>query len=155
MKLVRFLAKAYAGGRIVEAGEEVMMPDDFPMGRHTVDVAEESEALANGHLNARITQMAPVENRPDAVFRTDLAHDITASAGVPVFPTWEAQKALDALTVHSADAHPAIDRPILPGHQGMATLGLKPMTALEAPKPETPQFEGETIEAEPADPSGD
>ncbi len=136
MKLVRFLARSYADGRIIESGEEVMMPDDFPMGRHTVDVGIENQAIASGELAAPVTRMPPMAVRPDAVFRTDLAYDITASAGVPVFPTWESQKAMDAMTIHAADNNPAITRPVM--HANL-------LTASE-PLPDGQVLEGAVIE---------
>jgi hypothetical protein len=37
--LVRFLMRSFVNGRLVDAGEEVGVPDDMPMHAHMVDVA--------------------------------------------------------------------------------------------------------------------
>jgi uncharacterized membrane protein YqiK len=44
MKLVRFYRKSYVNARIVEPGEEVLMPDDYVVPDHAVDVGAESAA---------------------------------------------------------------------------------------------------------------
>ncbi len=39
MRLVRFTARAFHEGRIIEPGEELLVPDDLWLGAHMIDVA--------------------------------------------------------------------------------------------------------------------
>ena len=124
MRLLRFLKKSFVNGRIVEVGEEVMMPDSFPLAPHIIDVRAHEDALARGE-----TVAAPVyPTAPQAVFRTDLSHDITAAAGVPVFPTWESQKAFDEITISAKNEQVKIaEQPL---------LAAPPMTEAEGAAPQ-------------------
>ncbi len=61
MRMVRFIARAFFEGRIVEPGEELPVADDVLLGAHMVD-------LTPGAEQPRFTP------RVVSVFRADLAH---------------------------------------------------------------------------------
>jgi hypothetical protein len=75
MKLYRFLKRGWMGGRIIEPGEEVMLPDDVHPGAHMIDVAAEAAG----------TPPAPGAAVLRPVFRADLAHNPSPQAllGMP------------------------------------------------------------------------
>lgn len=96
MRLVRVLKRSFINGSLREPGEEIVIGDDNArLGSNLIDVRLESEAAARGEVHLP----APEPVVPQAVFRTDLSQDITAAAGVPVFPTLESQKAFDEMTL--------------------------------------------------------
>lgn len=76
MKLYRFTKRAYMADRVVEAGDEVLLPDDTVPGAHMIDVAAEFAGTVPGY--------APV-TRP--VFRPDLAHNPGPTVVAPSFAT--------------------------------------------------------------------
>lgn len=77
MKLYRFTKRAYMADRVVEAGDEVLLPDDTVPGDHMIDVAAESAGTVPGY--------APVTRPP--VFRPDLAHNPGSTVVAPSFAT--------------------------------------------------------------------
>lgn len=105
MKLVRYLRRSFVQGRLVEPGEELVLPDEFPMAPHMVDVRAESEMLARG-----VMPPEPVyTHSPTTVYRTDLAYDITAAGGVPMYPSLAAREAQESnLLSKEDDTKPAI-----------------------------------------------
>lgn len=80
MKLVRFLAKSFHGGRLIDPGEEVLVADDVTIGAHMVDVAAESAARNRGEE----LPVVEMPRRPDAVFRADLADGAAMVIAPPV-----------------------------------------------------------------------
>ena len=64
MRFVRFLAKSYCMDRIYEKGEEGLIPDYIPLGRHMVDIRAETEAMARGELDAPTMVLPPKEPDP-------------------------------------------------------------------------------------------
>lgn len=81
MKLYRFLKRSFHGGRIVEPGEEVLLPDDVYPGEHMVDVYAEATATAPAPGSARLASETQADydarTNPMAtvVYRAELANN--------------------------------------------------------------------------------
>lgn len=73
MRLVRFLKQSFAMNRLIQAGEELLVHDDFPLAPHIIDIAAESRGEA---------PMEPDQRDPNAgVFRSELSHNLEAAGG--------------------------------------------------------------------------
>lgn len=109
MRLCRFTARAFFDGRIVEAGEEMLIPDDALLGAHMIDVAVGTapvfapaaqvafrSALAavhptDGHVAERATDTISIPGGPLAPH--ELRAKLTEEARVRAEPTRQREEA--------------------------------------------------------------
>ena len=141
MKLYRFTARSYVNGRIVEPGESMLLGDDVVPSAHMVDVAAESEAGERGE----VLEQPAERSVPGAIFRSDLAYDITKSGGVPFYenPLSAASAPAQPVSEPASDpapaAEPVADAPVIdaaaPAGEQASGVSVSEPTAEAAPAP--------------------